>query len=280
MSAIDPSDLSDAEWESLKTPFPAKRPRGRPCGHPLRAILDAIFYRLRTGCPWRYVPKDFPPWQTVSYHFRRFRLTGVWHHLLATLRTAERERVDRDPQPSAAIMDAQSVKTVEESARISGHDGHKRVEGRKRGRPLGSMLVDTLGVPISISATPAGIDDKGGAWRLLAGLQPLVPRLTKIWADGAYTSKKLARWCKEYGGWELEIVGRDPEAQGFAVQPCRRVVERSFAWLVRNRRLRIDDERQPQTSETLIAVASIRLLLRRLVKRARSIPDPLVFHPQ
>ena len=149
-------------------------------------------------------------------------------------------------QPSAAIIDAQSVKTVEESASISGYDGHKRVKGTESG----TLLVDTLGLPLSISVTPAGTHDKVGAWRLLAGLKPLVPRLAKIWADGAYTSEKLARWCKGYGGWELEIVGRDPEAQGFAVQPRRWVVDGSFAWLVRNRRLRIDYERKVQTSES------------------------------
>ena len=261
MNAIYPTDLSDAEWECLTRHLPAKRPRGRPCGHPVRAILDAIFYLLRTGCPWRYLPRDFPPWQTVYYHFRRFRLTGTWHHILAALRVAERRSVGKQPQPSAAIMDAQSVKTVGESASISGYDGHKRVKGRKR-----HLLVDTLGLPISISVTPADTHDKVGAWRLLAGLKPLVPRLTKIWADGAYTSGKLARWCKGYGGWDLEIVGRDPETRGFAVQPRRWVVERSFAWLVRNRRLRIDYERKVQTSEALIEVAFIRLLLRRLAR--------------
>src|SRR3954453_19782868 len=165
MSAIDPTDLSDAEWECLIRHLPAKRPRGRPCGHPLRAILDAIFSLLRTGCPWRgrplgSIPRDFPPWQTVYYHFRRFRLRGTWHIILTALRRAERERVGRDPQPSAAIMDAQSVKTVEESAPISGYDGHKRIKGRKRGRPLGSRLVDTLGLPLSIEVTSADTHDK------------------------------------------------------------------------------------------------------------------------
>jgi len=225
-------------------------------------VLNAIFYLLRTGCPWRFLPADFPPWQSVYYHFRRFRLTGVWYFVLSTLRLAERERVGRHPLPSAAIMDAQSVKTVEESASISGYDGHKRVKGRKR-----HLLVDTIGLPISISVTPADTHDKVGAGRLLAGLKPLVPRLKKIWADGAYTGKELAQWCKEYGGWEVEIVGRDPETQGFAVQPRRWVVERTFAWLVRNRRLRSDYERKLQTSEVRIEVAIIRLLLRR---RARS----------
>ena len=161
-------------------------------------------------------------------------------------------------------MDAQSVKTVEESARGSGYDGHKRIKGRKR-----HLLVDTLGLPLSIEVTSADTHDKVGAWRLLAGLKPLVPRLAKIWADGAYTSQKLARWCKAYGGWDLEIVGRDREAEGFAVQPRRWVVERSFAWLVRNRRLRIDDDRKVQTSETLIEVTFIRLLLRRLATPKR-----------
>ncbi len=132
MTGIYPTDLSDAEWECLTQYLPAKRPRGRPCGHPLRAILDAVFYLLRTGCPWRYLPRDFPPWQTVYYHFRRFRLTGVWPSILTALRAAERRRVGKASQPSAAIMDAQSVKTVEESASIRGYDGHKRIEGRKR----------------------------------------------------------------------------------------------------------------------------------------------------
>lgn len=254
------SDLTDAQWTCLRRHLPLATAL-RQRRHSLRRIFDAIFYLLHTGCPWRFLPADFPPWQAVYYYFRRFRLDGLWGGILAALRRAERVRMGRDPQPSAAIVDAQSVKTVEESASISGYDGHKRVKGRKR-----HLLVDTLGLPISISVTPADTHDKVGAWRLLAGLKPLVPRLAKIWADGAYTSAKLARWCEGYGSWDLEIVGRDPETRGFAVQPRRWVVERSFAWLVRNRRLRIDYERKLQTSETLIEVAMIRLLLRRLAK--------------
>ncbi len=264
MNTTYPSDLTDAQWSCLQRHLPPDVPRRRWPRHSLRAVLDAIFYLLRTGCPWRYLPADFPPWQTVYYHFRRFRLSGVWSVLLAALRRAERGRVGRDPQPSAAIMDAQSVKTVEESVRSSGYDGHKRVKGRKR-----HILVDTLGLPLSVEVTSADTHDTTGAWRLLAGLQPLVPRLTKIWADRAYTSRELANWCERYGGWEVEIVGRDPEARGFAVQPRRWVVERSFAWLVRNRRLRLDYERCLQTSETLIEVAFIRLLLRRLARSTK-----------
>jgi putative transposase len=255
-----PSDLTDAQWTCLHRHLPLATAQ-RQRRHSLRRVFDVIFYLLRTGCQWRFLPADFPPWQVVYYYFRRFRLDGLWPGVLAALRRAERMRVGRDPQPSAAIIDAQSVKTVEESASISGYDGHKRVKGRKR-----HMLVDTLGLPVSISVTSAGVHGKVGAWRLLAGLKPLVPRLAKIWADGAYTSQKLARWCAGYGSWELEIVGRDPGTRGFAVQPRWWVVERSFAWLVRNRRLRIDYEGKVQTSETLIEVAFIRLLLRRLAK--------------
>jgi transposase len=266
MNTTYPSDLTDGEWAYLQQHLPADLTRRHWPQHSLRTVLDAIFYLLRTGCPWRgrppgSIPRDFPPWRTVYYHFRRFRLTGVWSGLLAALRRAQRMGAGRDPQPSAAIMDAQSVKAVEESARISGYDGHKRVKGRKR-----HLLVDTLGLPISIAVTSADTHDKAGAWRLLAGLKPLVPRLEKVWADGADTSGELARWCKGYGGWEVEIVGRNPGTRGFAVQPRRWVVERTFAWLVRNRRLRIDYERRLQTSETLIEAAVIRLLLRRLAR--------------
>jgi transposase len=156
-------------------------------------------------------------------------------------------------------MDSQSVKTVEESASISGFDAHKHVKGRKR-----HILVDTLGLPLSIYVTPADMHDTRGARCLLAGLAPLVPHLKKIWADAAYRGQELAEWCKAEGGWELEVVERIPGTRGFSVQPRRWVVERTFGWLSRNRRLSKDYERKVQTSETLIQVAMIRLLLARL----------------
>src|SRR3981081_646563 len=139
MSTGYPSNLSDAEWKCLQGYLPPLPKRGRPPIHSLRAIFDAIFYVLRTGCAWRYLPCNFPPWQTVFYHFRRLRVPGIWFRLLTALREAERGRVGRNRQPSAAVMDAQSVKTVEESANISGFDAHKHVKGRKR-----HLLVDTL----------------------------------------------------------------------------------------------------------------------------------------
>ncbi len=259
MSKTYPSDLSDAEWECLQQHLPCEPSRGRPRSHSLREICNAIFYVLRTGCPWRYLPSNFPPWQTVFYHFRRWRLKGFWYRLFTALRVAERERVGRNAQPSAAIMDAQSVKTVEESAGICGYDAHKCVKWRKR-----HLLVDTLGLPLSVYVTPADVHDTLGARRLLAGLSPLVPRLKKIWADAAYRGQELASWCKAEGDWDLEVVERPPGVRGFSIQPRRWVVERTFGWLCRNRRLSKDYERKVQTSETLIQVTIIRLLLARL----------------
>lgn len=258
MSTSYPSNLSDAEWECLQRYLPPSSKRGRPPTHSLRAIFDAVFYVLRTGCPWRYLPTNFPPWQTVFYHFRRLRLKGTWTLLLRALHQAERQRQGRKPHPSAAVMDAQSVKTVEASAGISGFDAHKRVKGRKR-----HILVDTLGIPLSIYVTEADVHDTRGARCLLAGLKHFVPRLKKIWADAAYRGQELAAWCKDTGGWELEVVERTPGTRGFRVVPCRWVVERTFSWISRNRRMGKDYERKVQTSETLIQVAMVRLLLTR-----------------
>ncbi|MBO0792706.1 MAG: IS5 family transposase, partial [Ktedonobacteraceae bacterium] len=175
----------------------------------------------------------------------------------------ERERVGRNAQPSAAIIDAQSIKTVEESAGISGFDAHKCVKGRKR-----HILVDTLGLLLSVYVTPADFHDTKGARCLLAGLAPLLPRLKKIWADAAYRGNELAQWCRASGDWDLEVVERTPGKRGFSIQPRRWVVERSFSWLSRNRRLSKDYERKVQTSETLIQVAMLRLLVARLARSA------------
>jgi putative transposase len=182
----------------------------------------------------------------------------------------ERKRNGKDPNPSAAIMDSQSLKTTEESAdwkgyeaHSNGYDAHKYVKGRKR-----HLLVDTLGLPLSIYVTPADVQDRVGARLLLAGLKPLMPRLKKIWADGAYGGDPLAQWCHKEGGWELQVVERNPDTEGFEVIPKRWIVERTLSWIGQNRRMSKDYERKVQTSETLVEVAMIRLMLRRLARAA------------
>jgi putative transposase len=258
-----PTDLSDAEWARLRSYLPTPEAEGRPRTHSLRDILDAIFYVLKSGCHWRLLPHDFPPWSTVYYHFRRFRLNGLWSLILKVLHATERKRAGKDPQPTAAIIDSQSVKTVEESAHPSGYDAHKNFKGRKR-----HLLVDTLGLPLSVYVTSADVQDRVGAQCLLAGLKVLLPRLKRVWADGAYTGEKLLSWCEEQGGWELQIVERSSSAdtEGFVVLPHRWIVERTFGWLLRNRRLSKDYERKVQSSESFIEVAMIRLILRRLAR--------------
>jgi putative transposase len=268
MTPLYPSDLSDAEWDRLQQLLPPQSPHSRLRRHSLRSVFDALYYLLRTGCPWRYLPAQFPPWQTVYYHFRQFCRTGLWTHLWRELRTAERRRMGKDAHPSAAIMDSQSVKTVEESARVHRFDAHKHVKGRKR-----HILVDTLGLPLSIYVTPADLHDTQGAHRLLAGLKSFVPRLKTIWADAAYRGQELADWCKAQGDWDLDVVERTPGVRGFAVVPKRWIVERTFGWLSRCRRMSKDYERNVQTSETLIAVAMIWLVLARLGRQTERQAD-------
>ena len=263
-----PTDLSDTEWICLRSYLPTPKAQGRPRTHSLRDVLDAIFYVLKSGCPWRLLPHDFPPWSSVYYHVRKLRLSGARALLYRTMRNAERKRVGKNPDASAAIMDSQSVKTTEEGARSNGYDAHKNIKGRKR-----HLLVDTLGLPLSVYVTSADVQDRVGTRSLLAGLKPFVPRLKKIRADGiradgAYTGEKLASWLEEQGGWELEIVERDREARGFEVLSKRWIVERTFSWLIRNRRLSKDYARLAQSSETFIKVAMIRLMLRRLARAA------------
>ena len=255
------TDLSDSEWAFLRDRLPELPEKVKPRAHSLRDIFDAIFYVLKTGCHWRLLPQDFPPWQTVFYHFRRFRLSGMWHRIFTILRAAERKRTGEDPDASAAIMDSQSIKTTEECRKpdSGGYDAHKNVKGRKR-----HLLVDTLGLPLSIYVSPADVQDRVGARLLLAGLKPLVPRLKKIWADGAYSGEPLAQWCREQGSWDLEIVERDLQTKGFEVIPKRWIVERTISWIGRNRRMSKDYERKVQTSECLMEVAMIRLILKRL----------------
>ena len=260
-SFLYPCDLTDGEWAQLAPLLPVPAQRGRPRRWALRLLVNAIFYVLRTGCAWRYLPREYPPWPTVYATFRRWRLQGVWQRVHEALRRAVRRRAGRAPEASAAIMDSQSVKTTEESGLIKGDDGGKQVKGRKR-----HLRVDTRGLLLSVDVTPANTSDQEGARRLLIGLKPLHPRLELIWADGASRGEPLATWCTAEGAWRVEIVTRHPHAEGFVVRPWCWIVERTWGWMGRQRRLSKDYERKVQTSETLLQLAMIRLMVRRLAR--------------
>lgn len=222
-----PSDLSDAEWAIVKPLLPSPSRQDRPRVWSRRLILDGIFYAVRSGCAWRMPPHDFPPWKTVYHYFRQWHQSGLWQRIRDTLRRQIRMLEDRHPHASAAIIDSQSVRTTE-SGGPKGYDAGKNVSGRKR-----HLLVDTQGFALAVLVTEASKHDGTAARTLLAGLDSLHPRLQLIWADGAYGGEPLRQWCKEEGGWQLEVIERDSEANGFVVLPRRWVVERTFAWLGR-----------------------------------------------
>ena len=259
-----PSDLTDGEWNHVKRLIPKAKPGGRPRTLNMREVLNAVFYLVRGGVAWAMLPKDFPNYKSVYHYFRRWRMTGRWKAIHDRLRKSLRQRVGRKPSPSAAILDSQSVKTTEVGGEERGFDKAKNINGRKR-----HLLVDTLGLVIVAVVHSAARGEREGAKLVLATLATSISRLRHIWADRGYTGP-LLEWVwklRKRRRIELEIVKRKYNQEGFVVLPRRWVVERTFGWLGRSRRLSKDYERLTASSETMIYLAMTRLMLKRLASK-------------
>lgn len=253
------SDLTDEQWKLIEHHFKPLPKTGRPRDYSYLEILNGVFYVIRTGCQWRNLPKDLPPWSIVYTYYRNWILTGFWKTLHDSLRRKLRLAKGRKAKPSAAILDSQTVKSTEWNE-SRGYDAGKKINGSKR-----HLVVDTLGLVLMVMVTTANIQDRDAAQNVLAALFPAFGTIKLVWADSGYAGQ-LVTWVQQNFKRCLDIVKPAPGTKGFQVQRKRWIVERTFGWLGRWRRLSKNYERKTDTAEAVVHIPMIHLMLRRLAK--------------
>jgi transposase len=255
-----PSDTSDEQWAIIEPLLPPVRTGGRPEKHSRRAIVDAILYVVRAGCAWRALPADFPPWQTVYWYFNQWEQARVTEKILPVVRTQLRVQEGRNPDPSAGLIDSQSVKGADTVGRDTrGYDAGKKINGRKR-----FIVTDTLGLLLVVVVLAASVQDRDGAKSVLLDTYLRTP-VRFVFADGGFAGR-LLDWATQILATTISIVRKPADQRGFAVIPRRWAVERTLAWLTAHRRLARDYERHPATSEAMIRWAAINTITRRIAR--------------